>query len=159
MRFGQLLVASVLAVVSLLAGAQTVGVRGEQSASEKRNEQVVLDFYDKAINKKDFEAASALLGDRYIQHNPTAGDGHEGLKKFIEALRTRLPNYKSRIVSVFTDGDFVLLHVHNVREPSTRGFAIVDIFRLDKNGEIVQHWDVRQEIPDPATAANQNGMF
>lgn len=33
---------------------------------------IVIDFYDKAINQKDLEAASEHLGDTYIQHNPLA---------------------------------------------------------------------------------------
>ena len=130
------------------------------SAAEKskpsKNERVVRDFYEAAINQKNFEAASKLLGPRYIQHNPTAGDGAEGLKTFIQTLRDKLPNYHSRIVRSFSDGDYVILHVHNQREPNTRGFAIVDIFRLE-NGKIVEHWDVRQEIPE--TSANANGTF
>ena len=121
-----------------------------------KNEQVVRDFYEAAINQKNFEAAAKFLGSKYIQHNPTAADGIEGLKNFIQSLREKLPNYHSRIVRAFTDGDFVILHVHNQREPNTRGFAIMDIFRLE-NRKIVEHWDVRQEIPE--TAANTNGMF
>jgi len=44
-------------------------------AQEEANKKIVLDFYDKAINQKDFEAASVHLGDKYIQHNPLAADG------------------------------------------------------------------------------------
>jgi len=44
------------------------------------NKKAVLEFYDLAINKKDFEAASKFIGSRYVQHNPRAADGPEGLK-------------------------------------------------------------------------------
>jgi predicted SnoaL-like aldol condensation-catalyzing enzyme len=57
---------------------------------------------------------------------------------------------------VFADGDYVILHAHAVREPRTRGNAIVDIFRIE-DGKIVEHWDVVQPIPEKA--ANANGMF
>jgi len=50
----------------------------------------------------------------------------------------------------------VILQVHAIREPGTRGNAIVDIFRLE-NSKIMEHWDVVQEIPEKA--ANTNGMF
>ena len=48
---------------------------------------------------------------------------------------------------MFAEGDYVILHVHAVREPGTRGRAIVDIFRLE-DGKIVEHWDVAQDIPE-----------
>ena len=54
------------------------------------------------------------------------------------------------------EDDHVVLHVHAVREPGTRGNAIIDIFRLE-NGKIVEHWDVSQPVPEQA--ANDNGMF
>jgi len=50
----------------------------------------------------------------------------------------------------------VILHVHAVREPGSRGNAIIDIFRLEQ-GKIVEHWDAVQPIPEQA--ANTNGMF
>jgi predicted SnoaL-like aldol condensation-catalyzing enzyme len=120
------------------------------------NKKNVVEFYDKAINQKDFEAAAKYLGPRYTQHNPSAADGPEGLKAFLGFLREKFPNARSEIKRVFADGDYVILHVHAVREPGARGAAIVDIFKLE-NGKIVEHWDVRQEIPEKA--ANANGMF
>lgn len=120
------------------------------------NKKTVVEFYEQAINRKDFGAASKHLGARYIQHNPVAADGPEGLKGFIGFLRDKFPSSKSEIKRVFAEGDYVILHVHAVREPGTRGRAIIDIFRLE-NGRIVEHWDVAQDVPEKA--ANANGMF
>ncbi len=129
--------------------------QAEMSSQAERNKAIVLDFYDKGLNQKDFAAASKYLG-TYIQHNPTAEDGPEGFRKFLEFLKTTYPQSHSEITQVFVDGDFVILHVHAVREPGTRGNAIVDIFRL-KDGKIEEHWDVVQPIPE--TSKNKNGMF
>jgi predicted SnoaL-like aldol condensation-catalyzing enzyme len=126
------------------------------AADLEGNKKKVVDFYEQAINRKDFAAASKYLGARYTQHNPVAADGPEGLKAFIQFLRDKFPDAKSEIKRVFADGDFVILHVHAVREPGTRGRAIVDIFRLE-GGKIIEHWDVAQDIPEKA--ANPNGMF
>ena len=120
------------------------------------NKKVVVQFYDAAIIQKDFEAASKFIGPRYVQHNPRAADGLEGLKGFLALLREKFPDYHSEIKRVFADGDYVILHVHNVPTPGSRGNAIVDIFKLE-NGKVVEHWDVRQEIPEQA--ANSYTMF
>ena len=122
----------------------------------EENKKIVAAFYDAALNKKDFEAASKYLGPRYTQHNPVAADGPEGLKAFIAFLKDKFPNNKSEIKRIFADGDYVIVHVHAVREPGTRGNAIIDIFKLE-NGKVVEHWDVIQPIPEKA--ANNNGMF
>jgi predicted SnoaL-like aldol condensation-catalyzing enzyme len=120
------------------------------------NKKIVKEFYELAINKKDFEAASKYLGPRYIQHNQRAADGADGLKDFIRFLRTTFPDAHSQIKRIFADGDFVVLHVHALRGQGTRGVAIVDIFRL-QDGKIVEHWDVHEDILEKA--ANANGMF
>lgn len=125
------------------------------SVQEQHNKAIVLDFYEKGLNQKDCAAASQYLG-AYVQHNPTAEDGPAGFCKFIDFLKSNFPQSHSEITQSFVDGDFVILRVHAVREPGTRGNAIVDIFRL-KDGKIEEHWDSVQPIPE--TSKNTNGMF
>lgn len=120
------------------------------------NKRLVVAFYEASINKKDFAAASRYLGSQYKQHNPTARDGAEGLKAFIEFLKMRFPNQHGEIKQVIAEGDLVVLHVHSTRGDDTPGRAIVDIFRVE-HGKVVEHWDVIQDIPEKA--ANSNGMF
>jgi predicted SnoaL-like aldol condensation-catalyzing enzyme len=147
-----------LLLTCLAAAALLPATRGlaADAAQMEANKKAVVEFYEKAINQKDFDAASAYLGPRYTQHNPGAADGAEGLKAFLAFLREKAPDAHSEIKRVFADGDYVILHVHNVREPGTRGAAIIDIFKLE-SGKIVEHWDVRQDIPEKM--ANPNGMF
>ena len=143
-----------IAVIALALTALAAGAADAQQ--QEANKKIVVEFYDKAINQKDFDAASKYLGPRYTQHNPNAADGPEGLKAFLQFLKEKFPSSRSEIKRVLADGDYVILHVHAVREPGARGSAIVDIFKLE-NGKVVEHWDVVQPIPEKA--ANTNGMF
>ena len=147
-------IALTLAAATLALTALAASVANAQQ--QEQNKKAVVEFYDKAINQKDFEAASKYMGSRYTQHNPNAADGPEGLKAFLGFLKEKFPASRSEIKRVLVDGDYVILHVHAVREPGTRGNAIIDIFKLE-NGKIVEHWDVVQPIPE--NAANTNGMF
>jgi predicted SnoaL-like aldol condensation-catalyzing enzyme len=130
----------------------------EQTAQQKmeHNKKVVMDFYNLGLNKKDYEAASKYLGPRYVQHNPLVADGKEGFKNFLAKIKAEFPDNHNEIKRIFADGDYVIIHVHSVRIPGTRGRAIFDLFKLE-DGKIVEHWDAIQEIPE--TSANPNGMF
>ena len=143
-------------IAALACGLLVSGAASAETPQERANKQAVIEFYGKALNDKDFAAASKYLGNRYTQHNPTATDGPEGLKAFIQFLRDKFPQSHSEIVQSFADGDYVILHVHAIRTPGTAGRAIVDIFKLEK-GKVVEHWDAVQDIP--ASSANANGMF
>ena len=129
---------------------------GSQDPRLAANKQAVLAFYDAAINRRDFAAASRFIGARYVQHNPLIADGPEGLQAFLGYLQETFPRLRAEIKQVFAEGDFVIGHVHGVREPGQRGSAIVDIFRLE-DGKIVEHWDVAQDIPEKMP--HNNGMF
>ena len=139
-----------------LALASSSAMAATSEAQQEANRKAVLAFYDKGLNQKDADAALAYVGNRYVQHNPGAADGPDGFRKFIGFLREKFPNSHSEIKRSFVDGDYVILHVHAVREPGTRGNAIIDIFKLE-DGKIVEHWDVVQPIPE--NPANNNTMF
>ena len=142
--------------VALMLGAYGCASAQTGTPQQEANRAAVLAFYEKGLNQKDADAALQYVGSRYVQHNPNASDGPDGFRKFVAFLKDKAPRSHSEIKRSFVDGDTVILHVHAVREPGTRGNAIVDIFKLE-GGKIVEHWDVVQPIPE--TAANANGMF
>ncbi|CAI0985067.1 Predicted ester cyclase [Serratia liquefaciens] len=127
------------------------------SVQELKNKNNVLEFYQQGLNNKDFAAARPFLGDEYKQHNPNAQDGVEGFRKFVELLKARYPDSHSEIKQAFVDGNYVILHVETSGREKGKTAAIIDIFRLDNEGKIVEHWDVTQPVPEKT--ASGNSMF
>ena len=144
------------ALAALLTACAQQDCAEVANAAEEQNKKTVVAFYDAAINDKDFAAASAYLGDKYIQHNPLAADGPAGLQAFLAFAKDNLSGFKVQFKRVLADGDFVIVHAHATNGPDDRGSAVMDIFRLE-NGKVVEHWDVIQAIPE--TAQNSNTMF
>lgn len=141
-----------LALGAAMMLAATTAQSAEPSELE-RNKALVTAFYEKALNEKDVEGAIAMMGPTYTQHNARIPDGKEGFRQFFTGFKQRYPQSHSRIVRVIAEGDLVVLHVHMVTEPGTRGTAVMDIFRVD-NGKLVEHWDVLQPIPEDIPHAN-----
>ncbi len=146
----------VIPILIIAVIAFSLFVWGQNTSQEEQNKKTVLAFYNAAINNKDFEEASKYLGDEYIQHNPMAASGPEGLKAFVELAKKSFPEYRTEFKRVFVDGDYVIVHCHAKANAQDRGSAVIDIFRLE-NGKVVEHWDVIQSIPEKAS--NTNGMF
>jgi predicted SnoaL-like aldol condensation-catalyzing enzyme len=125
-------------------------------AQLEANKKLVLEFYEQAIGRKDFDAARKFMGATYRQHAPYAADGPEGLRGFIEWFKANCPNHRYAIKRVIAEGDLVMLHVHGMNGISPHGESVVDIFRV-ADGKVVEHWDIIQPIPDKAD--NANSMF
>jgi len=138
--------------------ATAAGVTPGHAADDLReaNKRTVLAFYDAALKQLNIDEAAGYFGPNFIQHNPRSKDGIDGFRSLLQDVKKQFPGLRSDVKRVFADGDFVILHVHVKLQPEELGLAIVEIFRLE-HGKIVEHWDVRQPIPE--TAANTNGMF
>ncbi|MDO5640410.1 MAG: ester cyclase [Neisseria sp.] len=165
----KLLIAATAAAVLLTAcgqNSQTAAPQTEQTASAaaqaqsqtERNKANTLAFYDLAFNQHQLQqAVDQYIGSEYIQHNPGVADGGQA---FIDAFAPFLkenPQSRAEVKRVMADGDLVMLHVFSQANPQDQGEAVVDIFRLDENGKIVEHWDVIQAMP--TEFAHSNGMF
>lgn len=127
-----------------------------EKARLERNKKLVLAFYDQLINEKNFEAARKYMADDYRQHNPTAANGPEGLRLWLEEFKRMFPNLRATVRRCIAEGDYVVLHVQGDSGPSPHGTAVVDIFRVE-NGKVAEHWDVIQPIP--AEIKHGNSMF
>lgn len=123
-----------------------------------RNRKIVREFYDVAFNQQQPEqAVRRYLGATYRQHNPLAADGAEPFIGFVKWLTGANPKLRVDFKRMVAEGDLVVVHSHMIPAPGSRGTAVIDIFRLDSDGKIVEHWDVLQEVPE--TSENGNTMF
>ncbi|MGI9228671.1 MAG: nuclear transport factor 2 family protein [Gammaproteobacteria bacterium] len=126
-------------------------------ADPETNKRNVSAFYELMFNEcRPREAIEKYVGDEYIQHNPHVRSGKDGFIEYFERMATEHPGKQVRIKKAFAEANHVILHCHQLW-PGGKEYAGIDIFRLDDNGKVVEHWDVLQEMPE--TSAHDNGMF
>ena len=123
----------------------------------EHNKHTVIAFYTRAVNDhQPADAVAKYVGSEYIQHNPDTPNGADGFIQSVTDFVAKFPQVSVEIKRVIAEGDLVVTHNLVKMSSEDRGLAGADIFRL-RDGRIVEHWDVRQRVPE--VAANDNTMF
>jgi predicted SnoaL-like aldol condensation-catalyzing enzyme len=116
----------------------------------RSNKNIVTDFYKKVIGQRDLSQIDFFISEHYIQHSAMGKDGKAGILEMLQLLKTLPPpepELKSPVTMAIADGDLVALQL-DVNFMGKR-MLVIDIFRIE-NGQLAEHWDVMQHIPQEA---------
>ncbi|MDF2711029.1 MAG: SnoaL-like protein [Nonomuraea muscovyensis] len=124
----------------------------ESNKAARNKELVVHGFTEFAVGNID--VLRTVLHEDFIEHSPGNPSGREAFIAFV----AKAPVARARLdlKRVVADDEHVVMHYHMATDDDPRGVAVVDIWRL-VDGQIVEHWDVVQPVPE--TARVPHGMF
>jgi predicted SnoaL-like aldol condensation-catalyzing enzyme len=125
-----------LAVAAISASLLALPVHADE-ATEAANMELVKTAYQALFGDHDLSALTKFYAEGYIQHNPSAPTGRDGLQKFLADLGfDKAPKSTLTFLRTAADGDLVWTYM--VGDIGQGEMAIIDIFRVE-NGLIAEH--------------------
>ena len=112
------------------------------------NKLLVYDMWRTLVDARDVKAAKKYLDKNYIQHNPIADTGLDGVLAYFSSLGDplKIPDRVQRpIVAIVAERDLVAFAwVDEQENPNAKGQKYTttwfDMYRI-KDGVIAEHWD------------------
>lgn len=125
------------------------------------NKELIRSYLEDTLVHGRLERMAVYFdGEKYIQHNPNAGDGLAARRQAAKERATRGVVLKyDKIHKLLGEGNFVLA-VSEGRYGSSGGkhTCFYDLFRV-AGGKIAEHWDAVDTIPEREKWKNKNGKF
>jgi predicted SnoaL-like aldol condensation-catalyzing enzyme len=114
-----------------------------------RNKKFVFDFWRIVYEGGHLDQAPQYMAPEYIQHNPNVKSGRAAFVELFSKQRSPqpvAPRIKMPVITITADRDIVTVStVRKVRDrqhPDHVYFITwFDMFRIDDNGKIAEHWD------------------
>src|SRR5437016_4002077 len=110
------------------------------SQQQEENKAIIRRLYT-AFNTGDADALETLVAEDLINHNPWMPNGRAAAQAALRQLGTM----EVELLQIVADGDLVAIYGHY--KTPTEG-AGMDFYKL-KDGQIIEHWDVRQDTLPP----------
>jgi predicted SnoaL-like aldol condensation-catalyzing enzyme len=115
------------------------------------NKQATYKIIKELIEAGHWERADQYLTERYIQHNPLAKSGRDGVVYYFTQVAKAVPKpvpekMTSKVVAVVAEGDLVTVSlVREMKDPKdpTKTYTTTwfDMWRF-KDGKADEHWDI-----------------
>jgi len=153
--------------VQLKAQEPVVGVADPEALFHSKNPtleknlQAAYHIQKNLLECREWDKADQWLTERYIQHNPNAKSGRDGVVYyFTQVLKFKTKpcpeKMESKIVAVVAQGDRVIVvtprEYKNPTDPSkSYSTTWFDMWRF-VDGKADEHWDPAQLSPPPASA-------
>ncbi|WP_210438465.1 nuclear transport factor 2 family protein [Nocardioides xinjiangensis] len=123
---------------------------------EKANRRAAVRLLVGAFTKHDPDtyARRYIDANTYIQHNPLFDNGRDAFIAGVTAYLEQFPDYTLRVRRTVTQGNYVVVHALAKVNASDRGTVEIDVFRFNKAGKIVEHWDALQPVAETSVNGN-----
>lgn len=113
------------------------------------NKRRVFDFWRIVFEGGHLNRAPEFMAEGYIQHNPNVVSGRAAFVELFRRVRPPrpiAPRIRAHVISIIAERDLVMVAtVRKVRERADPDHVYYmtwfDMFRIDENGLIAEHWD------------------
>jgi predicted SnoaL-like aldol condensation-catalyzing enzyme len=162
--FGLVLGAQALAQDPVVGVADPEALFKDADPVKNTNKQAALHIMRELLQCNQWSNAGNWLTDKYIQHNPNAASGLQGVITFFTVVMKRQPTatcdkLTAPIVAVQADGDYVTVVIareydHPVKKGEKYSTTWFDMWRF-VDGKADEHWDPATIAPPAPPAAAQ----